>query len=195
MAYVALAARCLIGLVFAVSAASKLRSGAAFRDFASWLAGLPVLTIRGRRAAAPVIVAAEVAVVVLAALPWTVRAGLVLAAIMLALFAAGVVHAVCRGASAPCQCFGTGTAPLGYRHAVRNVLLCGAAVAGAAGAAPGPVPAGAGVALSLVAAAVVAALVLALDDIAAIVGGSADLPGTPGPREGGDRPASVRTLR
>ena len=48
MVYAALICRTLVGLVFAVSAFSKLRNGTAYREFASWLASVPVPLARNR---------------------------------------------------------------------------------------------------------------------------------------------------
>lgn len=48
MVYAALICRTVIGLVFAVSAFSKLRNGTAYREFASWLASVPVPLARNR---------------------------------------------------------------------------------------------------------------------------------------------------
>jgi hypothetical protein len=168
MAYLALACRCLTGLVFAVSAFSKLRSRSAFREFTAWLAGLPVPLARSRPAkVAAAMATAEVAIVVLAALPWTARAALVLAAIVLATFTAGTWLAIARGAGAPCQCFGTSATPLGPRHVMRNALLCAAAVAGAvATGAGGTRPAG--IVLSLMAGLTIAMFAVFLDDLAAL---------------------------
>jgi len=166
-AYTTLAARLLIGTVFAASAFSKLRSRQAFGAFAAWLEGLPLLTRHGRRAAAPVIAAIEVVIVVTVALPWTERAGLVLSAVVLAVFTAGTFWVVRAGVRAPCRCFGTSEASLGLRHGVRNGLLCAAAAAGAAGA---PAPARpAGIAISLGCALVIAVFVLSLDDMGAVL--------------------------
>jgi hypothetical protein len=168
MIYMALACRCLIGLVFAVSAFSKVRSAAAFRDFSSWLNGLPLPATRGRPAAA-VLAGTEVAIVALLLLPfgWTARAGLTLAAVTLAVFAAGTLLAVRRGVRAPCQCFGASSRPLGMRHAARDVLMCAAAAAGAVGGGASGAPP-AGVVLSLAAGAVAAMFVVFLDDITAL---------------------------
>lgn len=169
MGYLTLAARCLIGVVFAVSALSKLRTRAAYRAFAVWLADLPIVTARGRAAAAPILVSTEVTIVTLVALPWLPQAGLLLAVAVLAAFAMGTVAVIRRGAREPCQCFGASAAPLGIRHVLRDIVLCVVAGAGAAGAA-GHLPARpAGIALSLLAGAVCAALVVFLDDIAAIL--------------------------
>jgi Methylamine utilisation protein MauE len=174
MAYLALACRGVIGLVFAVSAVSKLRSGPAFREFTSWLAGLPLPGLRRRPGlVAAVLAAAETAIVALVALPWTARAGLVLAAAVLAAFTAGTWLAVARGAGRPCQCFGASATPMSRLHVARDLVLClvaagGAAAAGAGGTRP------AGVALSLMAGLAVALFVVFLDDLAALFSGSGD---------------------
>src|ERR1700721_2244878 len=78
MAYAALICRTVVGLVFAVSAFSKLRNGTAYREFASWLASVPVPLVRNR-ALPPVLAGAEAAIVVLVAVPATAVAGLMLA--------------------------------------------------------------------------------------------------------------------
>jgi uncharacterized membrane protein YphA (DoxX/SURF4 family) len=168
--YLALACRSAVGVVFLVSGSGKLRSRPAFRAFVSWLAALPVPLVRSQpRAAAAVIGAAEALIVVLVALPWTVRPGLALAAVVLAVFTAGTWLVVVRGADAPCQCFGVSASPLGWRHVVRDALLGAVAVAGAAAAGSGGArPAAA--ALSLGAGLMAAAFVALLDDLAALFG-------------------------
>lgn len=110
MLYLALACRCMTGVVFAVAATGKLRSAAAYCGFAAWLDTLPVLSARARRLAAPVLVAVEVMVIVGVALPWTAAAGLLLAAVTLAVFAAGALAVTRRGSTEPCQCFGASSA-------------------------------------------------------------------------------------
>jgi DoxX len=168
VAYLALACRCAIGVVFLVSVSGKLHSRQAFLVFVSWLAALPVPVVRGRpRGSAAVMAAAEALIVILVALPWTVRPGLALAAVVLAVFSAGTWLAVARGTDTPCQCFGASTSPLGRRHAVRDALLGAVAVAGAAAAVSGGArPAAA--ALSLGAGLMTAAFALFLDDLAAL---------------------------
>lgn len=171
MVYVALALRVLVGVVFAASAFAKLRHRAAFRDFASWVSGLPGLPARARQAVARVIAAAEVSIVALVAVPWTVRAGLALAVVVLAGFAAGAVGVIRAGVRAPCQCFGTSATPLGARHVVRNLALCAAAAVGAVSAGTGGArPAGAG--LSVAGAVAAAMFVVFLDDLAALLAGA-----------------------
>jgi uncharacterized membrane protein YphA (DoxX/SURF4 family) len=185
MAYLALACRCLIGLVFAVSAFSKLRNRSAFREFTSWLAGLPVPLARSRPGpVATAMAVAEVAIVVLSGLPWTAGAAQVLAALVLAVLTTGTWLAVARGAGTPCQCFGVSATPLGLRHVVRNALLCAAAVAGAAAAgAGGGRPAG--LVVSLAIGLTIALFVVFLDDLAALFSGSGDA--TPGLAPGDSR--------
>lgn len=167
MAYVVLGGRVLIAVVFAVSAFGKLRSRSSYRAFAAWLAGLPVLPARGRTAAAPVMAAAETAIVLLLALPWTVQAGLLAAAATLAVFTVGTLVVLRRGVREPCQCFGASTVPIGARHVVRNAALGVVAVVAASGPAAAAMR-GSGVALSLVMAVSAATIVLFLDELAAL---------------------------
>jgi hypothetical protein len=180
MMYLALACRCLVGVTFLVSVSGKLRSRPAFRAFVSWLAALPVPLVRGRPGpVAAVIAAAEALIVVLVALPWTVRPGLTLAAVVLGVFTAGTWLAVARGTDAPCQCFGVSASPLGRRHVVRDALMAVAALTGAAAVGPGGArPAGA--ALSLGAGLVVAGIVVFLDDLVALFAHTGE--GAPGLR-------------
>jgi Methylamine utilisation protein MauE len=166
MAYLVLASRMAVGVTFLASAVGKLRSRSAFGTFASWLSVLPVSLVRPRAGlVAATIAAAEVLVVILVALPWTVRAGLALATVVLAVFAVGTWLAVARGTDAPCQCFGMSAYPLGRRHVVRDALLGAVAVAGAAAVGSGGArPAGA--MLSVGAGLIAAASVVFFDDLA-----------------------------
>lgn len=174
MAYLGLGCRCVIGLVFLVSAVSKLRSRGAFREFTAWLVSLPLPVVRrcpGVLAAA--LAAVEAGIVVLDALPWaawtvwTAPAALILAAVTLAVFTAGTWLAIRRGANQPCQCFGASATPLGRRHVIRDAVLCAIAVTGAL-TAGSVATSGGGIAVSLFAGAVIALLVVFLDDLAAL---------------------------
>jgi hypothetical protein len=172
--YVVLACRGLTGMVFLVSVFSKVRSGPAFRGFEAWLAGLPVPAARSWPGpVAVVMTAAEAAIVVLVALPWTARAGLVLAAAVLAVFTAGTWLAVARGADQPCQCFGTSASPLTRRHVVRDALLCAVAAAGAVGAGSGGARP-AGLVVSLATGLAVALPMVFLDDLAGLFTATGD---------------------
>ncbi|MEV5824730.1 MauE/DoxX family redox-associated membrane protein [Spirillospora sp. NPDC052242] len=145
MQYVALAARCVLGLVLLVAVLGKIRSRKAFREFRLSVPGLaPGLPATATAAAA---VAAESAAVVLLAIGRTAPAGLALAGAVLLVFAAAIHRALRAGRAAACRCFGTRAVPVGRTHIVRDLALAAVAAAGlAAAAAPGPVhPAGAAV--------------------------------------------------
>jgi len=178
MVYAALICRALVGLVFAVSAFSKLRNGSAYREFASWLASLPVPLARNRLLP-PVLAGAEAAIVVLVAVPATAVAGLALAVLTLAALTAGTAVAVRRGARVTCQCFGPSRTELASHHVLRNGFLLVLAVVGLAvvgRAVFGPASAGAvalrpaGIGLSLWAAVALATFVVFLDDVVFLVG-------------------------
>jgi hypothetical protein len=130
MTYAVLTCRGLIGLVFAVSALAKIRSPRAYREFASWLAALPVPLARAQ-ALPPVFVGAEAAIVVLVAVPYGAVAGLALAAGCLAVMVTATVVITNRGSGASCWCFGPSRSPLGARHLVRDGILFLIAAAGA----------------------------------------------------------------
>ncbi|GAA4635246.1 hypothetical protein GCM10023196_079940 [Actinoallomurus vinaceus] len=97
------------------------------------------------------VVTAESVAVVLLAFERTAPAGLVLAGAVLLAFAGGVHRALRTGRSATCRCFGTGPAPAGRVHVVRNLALTAVAWGGLAAhlTAPGQVhPAGAVIAVA-----------------------------------------------
>lgn len=162
-----LGCRLFIGIVLAISAFSKLRSAGSFRAFAGWLASLPLPGMSARPAAV-FLTATETATVLLLVPARTATAGLVLAAVMFAVFSCGIWAVVRRGASAPCRCFGTSLVPLGTAHVLRNVVLCLIAVTGAAGSGrTAMVPAG--IILTVAVAAAAAVPVLFLDDLLALI--------------------------
>ncbi len=169
MFYLALACRSLIGMVFMVSALSKLRGRAAFGTFVSWLASLPVMPARWSRAVAVVIAVAEVLVVTLLALPWTATAGLAFAAATLAAFAAGAFVVTRHEPNVPCQCFGPSSVPLSGRHVARDVVLCAIAALGAAGAAGQMAARLPAITLSVGCGLAVSLLVIFLDDVVALI--------------------------
>jgi hypothetical protein len=164
--YAVFACRGLIGLVFAVAAVTKIRSPSAYREFASWLAALPV-PLAANRALPAAFIAAEVATVALVAVPVTAAAGLLLAAGCLAVMAGGTAVVAKRGARVSCQCFGPSSSPLGARHIVRDGILLAIALVGALGTSRGTASL-AGIALSLVAALIGATFVVFSDDLIAL---------------------------
>lgn len=128
--------RALVVIVFVVAAAGKTGSRGRFDAFAASLA--PLVRRPGwRRSVAAVTVAVELVVVVLVVLPWTVPAGLALAAALLACFCVGIANAVRRGRVLTCRCFGSNGGALSRTHLVRNGSLSAAA---ASAAAVSPVP-------------------------------------------------------
>ncbi|WP_188195152.1 MauE/DoxX family redox-associated membrane protein [Nonomuraea sp. SYSU D8015] len=167
MDYAVLICRSLLGLVFAVSALSKLRGRAPFAEFATSIRRLGIVPRGSVTAAAAGILVAEVAVVVALAVPATVPAGFVLAAAVLAVFIGTISAAVRRGTTAPCLCFGASSRTLGPRHIVRNTILLAVSLAGGAGgvfAGAGPLEP-AGLALGLFVAAVLTVLIIRMDDL------------------------------
>lgn len=186
MDYVVLAARCLVGVVFAVSALSKLRSRRALRDFAASLGQFGVLPGM-RRPLAVAVALAEAAIPVLltlalagepaagAAARALTAAGFGLAAMLLAGFAIAIARALRRGVRAPCRCFGASTTPIGRQHLLRNGLLVAVAALGLAGVTAGPAgPASVGGAtVAALAGFVAGALATAFDDLLDLFGAGA----------------------
>lgn len=160
MAYLEIGCGVLLAVVFGWSAAGKLRSPAAFGEFARSLAPL----VRRYTPAAVLLTAAEVALapLVLVAPAW----GFGLACVLLAVLAAGVLVVVRRRLAVRCRCFGAGGGQLGVRHAVRNLVLLAVGAAGLAATVAGPAGSTAvGALLAAGAAVVLATLVNHLDDV------------------------------
>lgn len=173
MAYVDLGCRFALGIVFVVSAWSKLRSPAAFAVFTRSVRRLGVLpTAAMARLAAMAVAAAEVAVPILVVIPWDVSvvAGYAVAAAMLSAFTVGIALSLRRGDRTPCSCFGRSAVPLGGRHVIRNLLLVAITVGGAAAVLAGSDTEDVKVAIvAAVAGLVTGALVTVADDLAELV--------------------------
>lgn len=170
MQYVAIACRLLIAAVFIASAATKLAGPSAFGAFTQSVRTMRVLPTAWSRPVAYVVVVAEVFAAVLVLVPLTFPAvvGFAIAAGLLAAFAVGITISVRRGERTPCRCFGTSTTPLGPLHVFRNIfLICGCVLGAAAILLAGPFDWG-GAAVAAVAGLVLGALVVVLDDIAAL---------------------------
>lgn len=133
MAYLEIATRCLIGVVFLASSASKLAGRAAFDAFVASLHEMRPVPPNLTGPVARLVVGSEVAVWVLLALPtrWTGLVGLGVAGALLVAFAVAVGRSVRQGVNQPCRCFGLSAVPLGRRHVVRNIVLAAAAATGA----------------------------------------------------------------
>ncbi|GAA0393656.1 hypothetical protein GCM10009530_51350 [Microbispora corallina] len=178
MAYLFTFCRLLTGIVFLMSAVSKLRGRAAYEEFT---AATRALTRLPARPVAVLVVAAEVAVAPLLAWPPTALAGFCVALGLLVAFTAAIAVAVRRGRRVPCRCFGASAVPVGPGHLARNAVLivmtaagaiqAGAIRAGALPAVSGVVPADlgpAGVAAVALAAGAAAVLLSAIGEIAGL---------------------------
>jgi hypothetical protein len=185
----ALFCRCFLVGVFAAAAAAKT---AGFRAFAgsirelrierllkSWLAPswlLPARFVPGDATAARVIggltIAAELGCAAELLWPSTVRAGAVVEFALLTAFVLVIVRSMRRRSVTACACFGSGGAPLGPAHLVRNAVLGAAAVLvlahGAGGGFGGGVPA-AGAVCAVGGALIATVLVARLDDLVALL--------------------------
>ncbi|MFC0032654.1 MauE/DoxX family redox-associated membrane protein [Micromonospora chaiyaphumensis] len=163
--YVEIGCRVLLGTVLLAAAAGKVSGRAAYREFTRSVRDL------GYRPAGPLaaaVVAAEfAAVVLLAVFP---PAGFLCAAALLLAFTVAVATNLRRGGGT-CRCFGRTAAPLGRHHVWRNLALIGCAVAGALAPA-GPVRPG-GAILAAAVALLAGVLVVMLDDLRYLFGGSA----------------------
>ncbi|MFB4314952.1 MauE/DoxX family redox-associated membrane protein [Actinomadura sp. 21ATH] len=161
MEFVRIGSACLIGLVLAVSAVSKLRDVDGFaRSVAALVPG--IRPGRARRLAIATI-ALEALVPPLLIAPPTTSYGFGLAAVLLAAFTAVIAASVRRGRRTACRCFGPSSVPLGPRHLVRNGALLACAAAG--GLAPGGLPHAGGAAVAAAAGLVGALLIVSFDDI------------------------------
>jgi uncharacterized membrane protein YphA (DoxX/SURF4 family) len=163
-----LAARVLIGLVFAVAAVGKLAGRPRLLEFADSLAPLGRSPVGWLPIAAGTAVA-ELAVAVLVGFSPTHRLGLGLATAVMLVFCAAIARSMRLGRRVTCRCFGRSGAVLGRAHLVRNALLAGSAAAALA------VPPGPGLGLDTGAAAALVGAFAALvainwDSLAGLVG-------------------------
>jgi hypothetical protein len=171
MAYVSLACRAVVGVVFLVALVSKVRSRSQRMEFVAatrrlapdWLTRhLPAAALAG---AVTVIEATVITLAVLVTVPWVfaVAAGLSLA------FGAAIVAALRRGERGSCNCFGASTQSLGAGQLIRNLLLVAIAGLGLAAAVIGNGSVDAtGALLAVAAGGVAAVLLVTADDIVAL---------------------------
>ncbi|WP_329109402.1 hypothetical protein OG792_11650 [Micromonospora sp. NBC_01699] len=169
MQYLELTGRLLLGLVFLTAVVGKVRGRDAFTEFVGSVDQFGLLPSGWTTPVAGVVVAAEASVVLLLVAPVTVPIGYAVALGLLTVLTAAMVTALLRGRRPSCLCFGTSGAPIGLRHVLRNVALLVVAAAGLAlsYAATGPVRS-AGLLLVVAAAVPLTALVVRLDDLAAL---------------------------
>lgn len=173
MGYIALACRCLTGIVFLAAAVSKARGFGGFRRSVAAMA--PPLAARSTTVAGAV-VAAELSAAALIAAPGTAAWGLAAALALDAVFIAAILSALRRGVREPCRCFGAAERGLGARDVVRDLVLGATAALGLLGiSAAAPARSPAGWLLAAVAGAVGALLVVRSDDLVELF-----FPGRPG---------------
>ncbi|WP_083983445.1 MauE/DoxX family redox-associated membrane protein [Actinomadura hibisca] len=168
MLYVSFACRLTLAAVMVLAAVAKLRSPGAF---AASLKDFDFIPARLRRPLAVLVSAVELVVALLLAVPATVTAGFLVAALFCCALTAVPVLVVARGQQVTCACFGASETPMGGWHIARNATLLAAAVLGSAVAltvgdgVPGEM---AGIVLAVVSAGVLTALTVFVDDIAAL---------------------------
>jgi uncharacterized membrane protein YphA (DoxX/SURF4 family)/peroxiredoxin len=121
---IALAARILLALVFALAGVGKLLDQSGGRRA---LAGFGVPD-RWSAPAARALPAAELAIAVALVPTQTARWGALAALCLLLAFTAAIARATSRGVAPDCHCFGQlSSAPAGWRTLTRNVVLAGVA--------------------------------------------------------------------
>jgi hypothetical protein len=166
MAYLTYGCCWTLLLVFAASAATKLRGAGSFAAFRAAFAAMAPAARRFAGPVAAVVVAAELAVVVLLAAPAAAPVGLAVAAILLGAFTTAMATAVRRGSRTPCRCFGASSTPIGRRHLARNGALLAVAATGLLGWTSGPgATTPAGLAVTALTSAVLAALTVSFDSL------------------------------
>jgi hypothetical protein len=162
--YVEVMTRTALLVVFGVAAVQKGRHRASFFTFVASLRALGLGSASS--IAAYAVVAAEAVVTLSLVVPSTVDLGYVLALALLAVFVAGIARASRSGVPVACRCFGSGSAPLGVRHLIRNALLGGLAVLGLV-ADDGSL--GAGAALAAIGGLAIALILIRWDDLTYLV--------------------------
>jgi hypothetical protein len=179
VAYLTVGLVSVLCLVFAVSAISKLRSRTGWRAFVTSLRDLGLLPGRLVAPVAVLVAGAEVVLAIglactpLGALldaPWWRPVGIaavVATLLLLSVLTVGIRAALRRGSVARCACFGRAGRPLSRWHLVRNgllLLVAAGALAGLVLAGDGPVQPP-GVLVAVLAGAVIAPLLIRLDDL------------------------------
>ncbi len=118
---IALWCQVVVGGVFALSAAGKLRD---LRAFARAVGDFAVVPASLTAPVAAALVVLECIVPVLLLFRPTALGGLLLAAALLAVFTAGLLGVLRRGAATACNCFGSASSrPVGRVHIWRNAAL------------------------------------------------------------------------
>ncbi|MCU7731125.1 hypothetical protein ODJ79_46075 [Actinoplanes sp. KI2] len=165
MTYLHFGGRCLLALVFAASAVSKLRGPSAFQAFRRGITAMRILPDRAIPPVAVVVAGLEAVVPVTLLIPYAELVGLALAIVLLAAFTLGIALTLRRGTVAVCPCFGVSGSPFGWRHIARNSALLAVGASAAFATRTDGLPAPPGMAIAVVVAAVLAVLAISFDDL------------------------------
>jgi hypothetical protein len=136
--YAGVCCRLLLGAVFILSAASKLRSRVAFDEFEAATQSLLNVPPRPGRALAIASIGVELLAVFLLVIPTLIMIGFAVSCALLLTYSTAIGRALRRGVRTPCRCIGASSEPLGGSLLLRNgILVAGCAVGLWAGAAVG----------------------------------------------------------
>jgi hypothetical protein len=192
-----LAVQVVAACVYGASAASKLRSGKAYRVFRAGLGQTGVVPPRGLSAVAAVLTTGEAVIAVAmtaagTALVFSAQAARTLTVtsltaclLLTAVLVGGVAAVIRRGTSVRCACFGSSETgpPLGMAHLLRNASLLALVIAGLADGMLASQPSAHSVTAGSFAVAVAAGLVCAMflirwEDVAYLVAPATAVRGT-----------------
>jgi len=123
MQYLIVGCRCLLAMTLLVAVAGKLRSRHALAGFRYSIEALRLVPRGWSGAIAAAVIAGELAVPALLAVPATVPAGFLGAAALFGAFTVSILATLGRGTRASCRCFGASSRPLGPPHVARGA--CG----------------------------------------------------------------------
>lgn len=169
MPYISMACRLLLFTVLALSAWSKIRNRTVLAELTASFSAIALVRLGGGRPAAFALVAAEAVAALALAMPWIPAAvAFGFAAVLLCALTGGVAVVLGRRLNVVCQCFGRSRTPLRARHLVRNLGLLATAVLGLAATGSG-MGHPAGLVVAGFVGALVAVLVISIDDIAELL--------------------------
>jgi len=169
MPYISMACRLLLFTVLALSAWSKIRNRTVLAELTASFSAIALVRLGGGRPAAFALVAAEAVAALALAMPWIPAAvAFGFAAVLLCALTGGVAVVLGRRLNVVCQCFGRSRTPLRPRHLVRNLGLLATAVLGLAATGSG-MGHPAGLVVAGFVGALVAVLVISIDDIAELL--------------------------
>ncbi|SCL25319.1 hypothetical protein GA0074692_1938 [Micromonospora pallida] len=166
--YLGWTCRAAVLVVFVVAVCGKLRDRAAFGEFRRAAAALSGVRVDRVGPLALSVVAAEAAVVGGLTAERTAPWAFALAAVLLGAFTVGLWRGVRAGLVVPCRCLGASATAGGALPIVRNVLLLAVVVVGLWATGPGgggDLPPLAGVPVCLVGAALLAGVLLRLEQL------------------------------